>query len=777
MSFAIEAFIHELADLNNLEDLKLKITKGKIVKDVNRVEIKKASESQSLATEIDKICQLCKSDDTPWKKASFRKDLFTLSTKLINMIIKNEQDLTNQEIASAYSQIQNLVSMVIVSQWGTSTETMDSIVTDLKEWRGPIQHTLCEQTQFVENFFMTGNQDLDVKALKELLNENKAAYICFKGSTPIAKSIIERVLKLSDNFEKIAYSILEHAIQHHDFSIPCMVGKEKISLSLAFVMQSPYLVSHFQQGQIILEGISLPELSVLNQHANDLLSLEITTDNAEALNNAAKILEIVPLMEKIDAFLAESLQNSIIQYREGLQTKSYKSGILVTLEGLFKQLFRGEPNKPREPVRIAILCQNFSLHPRYGDLTAGLKTLQMLKERFPNDEVRLYINDPVNIQKIVDPKLMPFISQEDELGNASTEKLRTLVIQIPVFKNIVQKINQATLWRIAEYSFYDNLKQHEIKDWPGKVCAWQMGVGKDELGIMIDPSLQKIAASFPAGQPVQRIDALVEMKKNFLKEHVLEEKTIEEYKQTHQLYYGYVQEYKSHFKALALFARKEALSGQRDLDIVFPGEGILRELLWHQGYPLEAPVYFPERLPPKNNEQIYQKFPPLLAEQGYRNLEVHWFKDGWQSQTFVNEKGTIDRKVRVLFPGALEHQDSMRLMEAADDFVVTTGDQSVSEAIAMGKTIVYERLRHKELFWDNMIALGHNQVIKDYLEMAIITDKRYLEKEKAIEKVVDFANSEAGRKEHRFLTEQACRRSFLTTVASKVEAWIKNKKY
>ena len=68
------------------------------------------------------------------------------------------------------------------------------------------------------------------------------------------------------------------------------------------------------------------------------------------------------------------------------------------------------------------------------------------------------------------------------------------------------------------------------------------------------------------------------------------------------------------------------------------------------------------------------------------------------------------KRVRLLCPGPIEQADFQALLTLSGDFVAVRGDQSLTEAISIGKPFFYDGRDHARYFIKDLVALAENRV-------------------------------------------------------------------
>ncbi len=167
---------------------------------------------------------------------------------------------------------------------------------------------------------------------------------------------------------------------------------------------------------------------------------------------------------------------------------------------------------------------------------------------------------------------------------------------------------------------------------------------------------------------------------------VTDDQTAEEFSQKNSLYFSYLnghekKQYKRAFIGAAILLNED----KRDLVVVFPG----------------GPGFLvPQTL--KETHLLSKQMVSFLVEHGFTHCEFRYSRSltyDFQKQLLplTGNKTKCLRKLTIV-SSPLVHEDFILLLKAAEKEVILTGDESISEGLALGKKTFYECLSHKNRF-------------------------------------------------------------------------------
>ncbi|HSX11500.1 MAG TPA: hypothetical protein VLF94_07300 [Chlamydiales bacterium] len=137
--------------------------------------------------------------------------------------------------------------------------------------------------------------------------------------------------------------------------------------------------------------------------------------------------------------------------------------------------------------------------------------------------------------------------------------------------------------------------------------------------------------------------------------------------------------------AIYLHALLKSLENDpRDIDLCVPDLGWL--------------IQFVER-------QTQLNRPILEWELGVSSIEVEF--NGLKSSISLAPSG---KKVRLFCPGQLAQSDFQALLTLSGNFVAVRGNQSLTEAISIGKSFFYDGQSHARCFMKDLVALAENRI-------------------------------------------------------------------
>jgi hypothetical protein len=87
--------------------------------------------------------------------------------------------------------------------------------------------------------------------------------------------------------------------------------------------------------------------------------------------------------------------------------------------------------------------------------------------------------------------------------------------------------------------------------------------------------------------------------------------------------------------------------------------------------------------------------------------ETHGFKTIFH---FTSEKNPEAKRLRIIYAGSACHNDFIRLTLASQPFTLMTGDQSLSEGLALGKAVCYDHPAHKRDMLTHLDSICRNRI-------------------------------------------------------------------
>ncbi len=205
-----------------------------------------------------------------------------------------------------------------------------------------------------------------------------------------------------------------------------------------------------------------------------------------------------------------------------------------------------------------------------------------------------------------------------------------------------------------------------------------MGFGPDDIGILIDDELVKYCFSEEAEN---RIRCLSELTDDVLIKAIINTDDVNagigEFEQTSKLFQGYSDSPLFAENFITAIAELES-EEEKNLVFVIPGDGF------------------------SFGEGGIER----LRQSGIREIITRNVNDDSESRHPVSDEG----KTLTLVCGSIPHGEIRMLLKASERCMLTTGDQSVGEAISANKQIIYEALAHKERFGKQLNRLYGNSV-------------------------------------------------------------------
>jgi hypothetical protein len=386
------------------------------------------------------------------------------------------------------------------------------------------------------------------------------------------------------------------------------------------------------------------------------------------------------------------------------------------------------PAKIPKDIQHKTLLLTTTAQHGYGDLVAIMKIAQAVEEHLPNNTIYYLI--PNGYKKSfmeVYPKVQHALFEEDLQGSVTIgDKIREIK------PDCIVSFRMSSLWkgfpkipsiRFSEYAdFIDNSTPAQ----PGQAAHREFGLGPKSvqdkaqyLGLFGSDALIQYSKDPKNEQAIHRLSQYLpklspELCRAILGTELTQEtmqSSLEDFTKKAKVYFGYASggAYLSWFNAFVgavLLLNKEKHVTQEELVFVLPG-----------GIP----------------NVIKEEMQAFLQTQGVQELILMTSKD--KGQSFKEEKVVITpavketegiKRIKVIAPKALEPKAFLDAMLASEPQVLTTGDQSLTEALMAGKHVVYQCLSHK-----NGLAWRLHELLYKYMgdtsifkRMALTQDKK-----------------------------------------------------
>lgn len=320
------------------------------------------------------------------------------------------------------------------------------------------------------------------------------------------------------------------------------------------------------------------------------------------------------------------------------------------------------------------------------------------------------------------------------------EQLPTLVIDGPVaFGGLpISKSRSIDIWHIGEYSRYDIPTSSKNQKY---VVS---GPGEGELGIFMEEDLYQegrvLYQAHKSSDPTR-----LHFLKNLQLRDLLKDSGS-------KLYFGY------------------ASRGGANIRIQFV-EDIFRREITHPSN-IDICIIWPYCISIDGFVEAIEDLCKVF------NLSVEfWRPPSSEDPSLSLEKSYMigPRKVRIFIPESLDHADFQSLLRASDPYTLITGDESLSEALALGKIILYEVLPHKKRLASNLIQLSQRMGLKKVEQLLTRKDTEISGYKEPLNK--EFLDDPDLKKEIRvlvdFLYEE---RNLAKNLIKQAQVWLSNSK-
>ncbi|MBS0656219.1 MAG: hypothetical protein JSR46_10610 [Verrucomicrobia bacterium] len=391
-----------------------------------------------------------------------------------------------------------------------------------------------------------------------------------------------------------------------------------------------------------------------NVQVNDILALK---------NGEVPYAESLHNMER----LLENISKKRIK-GEG-QQKSYKEKTTSLITDL---KLAGAIQKPL----VGIVAERYGVPDGIGDLLFAQKMEKIIEDRFGGDvKVLLVARSDYEATSFADLKEPVSTHSLTELPEEIQKAEKSLLIHGPVPKSPLppELSIHAKVWDINEYSTTYTSAESQIE-------TLHSGLGEGELGIFCDAQLYKEMKELEKrGLPFDR-QKLKEISNDKLRDIVGQ-------KSDRELFFAYAHDYNS----LTSFMKQtmESHPDVKNIDFVCMGNAL--------------------------DEDELKAVTARFKEAG--SVELCFVNEPEKNRT-LTLKPESDVRVRVIFPGSVNHADFIRLLQGSNPEVLVTGDQSLTEAISSGKVIHYEVAGHKRGLDRNLSSLAaklNNKTVQAFL--------------------------------------------------------------
>jgi len=411
--------------------------------------------------------------------------------------------------------------------------------------------------------------------------------------------------------------------------------------------------------------------------------------------------------DKEEKSLKDSLGNldDIFPYKEEeyklMEEIAQKSA--DNMEGLVDQIYSKIPWEGK--VRIAVYTEE---RQGLGDVSLAMKVVKMFRDAFPtaNEKDIALLMDIRTRTKTgdlgksygINPISLPFdfdSTKHDKFTFLDEKYMPQMFIRAPVMQSIVALDELRKFKQFASYKKVHHLGFTEYaKEEPDSTPT---GLKPKELGITIDRDLRayKEELSIEEDKKKYKFSFLDKIQDKTLLSEISDNKEIDKFKQSKsKLYFGYTN--RSGTKFVKTIAELEK-DNKEDVVIVHSGSHYI-EKYW-EGF----------------KDEIEGSYKDKLKILGFKKIEVIIIdstKKETKKECDIKLNESDDGKImRVIFISRISHDDMLTLFKSSEQTSMVTGNQSTSEAISAGKTILYECLSfpQNQQFMLDLFSFGQKE--------------------------------------------------------------------
>lgn len=329
-------------------------------------------------------------------------------------------------------------------------------------------------------------------------------------------------------------------------------------------------------------------------------------------------------------------------------------------------------------------------HDGMGDIAGGDRIKALVKKILPNSTVSLAFVDPVLssfekmnispdakfVDKAVVKKTFPGILDEQQLCQKLSQL--ALIILFPMF----QEDHTPLQIRTAKIPLL-SLNEHGVGYTQNarEGIYHPFGIGPREIGLMFPDDLQEYYLKNRTQTPKERLDNLQNLPSTMQKA-ILGDSYIKDFDEKSKLYVGYAHNFlrvKDYLGALCELSP----SGKYNVTVCLLGD-------------------VPED---EESDALLQKLRAPLFKNGFRSVkmvQINGDKEIVLTSLAFKEKAKGERILKIIY-SKLSHDQAVALLKASQDEVLTTGDQSFLEAIALRKVPGYDLEAHKIHFVESFV--------------------------------------------------------------------------
>lgn len=353
------------------------------------------------------------------------------------------------------------------------------------------------------------------------------------------------------------------------------------------------------------------------------------------------------------------------------------------------------------PERFCIRLVSYGDYAGLGDVVCGLNTLKFLKKVCPNADIMMVTNATADAKALASEDVKEFITDK---YNVTLPELPTLVIQIPNLRTEIPfPISQRmSVLKISEYS------EERLQSPKKNERIRSSGLNKGEMGIIVNEKLRKFGMSkrqSDSDDTLKKANSLDRLENTFLKELLLQGADSYTYAKETKLFYGYTYSFWTAFNFLMTVVKKEE-NNAANIDIYIPAKRF------------------------SSGEHLRRLKRALKDEDAQAALKAAGISEFELVTATIEDELTDSRlrfrgenngkKLRLIVSDTISQKDVKHLYKASEDYTCITGDQSLGEAISMGKIFSYEMLLHKSFLFSSLTKIW--QSIKGLSSTTILSD-------------------------------------------------------
>lgn len=391
------------------------------------------------------------------------------------------------------------------------------------------------------------------------------------------------------------------------------------------------------------------------------------------------------------------------------------------------------------------------VQPGFGDISATLKLLEVIKKYAPLENLALTIANDAEchkklmiFSKLLDGvKIISFSATDDCYD--SIEKFNPSIVVLFHGLSLVSRryelkiehtkkpVIQLPAVVFEEYNnIFEAFVNHHSTDLKPVGASYSLGIHSSNfnpdpsrfcLGIFQDQKLVEYYRDPNSKNALNRLKTHAMSLNPNLYRAVIGDKPIEKFEKKTSLYFGYANNYHKADVQTAFIGAAVLLNraSQKDIVVILPGRFKINtfdklsteNLFGKDGNALSDDESDINALEPSifelsESEGVAEPvrtsdlFFNFLKEENFTSLEIVSWDEKTQQSTLIRkwefdnplDDKKMDRSVKVL-SGDFSHHHFIELMLASEREVLCTGDQSLGEALSAGKKIYYEVLAHK----------------------------------------------------------------------------------